>query len=113
LKSRVRNFGRAMERHAIFSIHVPYETPVEKLALIPKLITEAVAAEPRARLDRCHLRQFGDSALIYEISLCSLAPTFDALVERQHSINLAIIDAFARNGIDFAYPTRRVLTRAT
>jgi small-conductance mechanosensitive channel len=109
LKSRVRNFGRASERRAIFSIGVQYETPVEKLALIPKLIAEAVAQERRARLERCHLRQFGDFALIYEISLYSDDPTLALLLDRQHAVSLRIIEAFRRHAIEFAYPTQRVI----
>jgi small-conductance mechanosensitive channel len=110
LRSRVRNFGRAAERRAIFSIGVQYETPAEKLALIPKLVAEAVAPERRARLERCHLRQFGDFALIYEISLYSLDPTLELLLDRQHAISLRIIETFRRNGIEFAYPAQRVIS---
>ena len=113
LRSRVRNFGRATERRAIFSVGVPYETPVEKLALIPRLVEQSVASEARVRFERCHLCRFGDFALVYEISFYSLAPTLQDLLDRQHSISLAIIGAFQRNGIEFAYPTHRVVTATT
>jgi len=109
LKSRIRNFARATERQAIFSIGVPYETALEKLELIPKLVAEAVAAQPGARLDRCQLRRFGDFALIFEVSLRSPGPGADVLFNNQHAINLAIIEAFRRHGINFAYPTQRVV----
>ena len=109
LKSRIRNFARASERQAIFSIAVPYETALEKLELIPKLVAEAVAPQPGARLDRCQLRRFGDFALIFEVSLYSPGPGADALFNHQHAINLAIIEAFRRHGISFAYPTQRVV----
>jgi len=110
LKSRIRNFGRAMERRAVFTLGVRYETALERLALIPRLVAEVVAAQPGARLDRCHLRQFGDFALIYEVSMYSQGSTADVLYDRQHAVNLAIIDAFRRHGIEFAYPTQRLLT---
>jgi len=83
---------------------------VEKLALIPRLVEQAVASEARVRFERCHLCRFGDFALVYEISFYSLAPTLQDLLDRQHSISLAIIGAFQRNGIEFAYPTHRVVT---
>jgi small-conductance mechanosensitive channel len=112
LKSRIRNFGRATERRAVFTLGVRYETALDRLALIPKLVAEAVAAQPGARLERCHLRHFGDFALIYEISMYSQGATADVLYDRQHAVNLAIIEAFRRQGIEFAYPTRRVVTSA-
>jgi small-conductance mechanosensitive channel len=109
LKSRIRNFARAGERQAIFNIAVPYETALEKLELIPKLVAAAVAAQPPARLERCQLRRFGDFALIFEVSVFSPGPMADVLFERQHAINLAIIETFRRHGIEFAYPTQRVV----
>jgi small-conductance mechanosensitive channel len=110
LKSRIRNFGRATERRAVFTLGVRYETALERLAVIPKLVAEAVAAQPGARLERCHLRQFGDFALIYEVSMYSEGSTADVLYDRQHAVTLAIIDAFRRHGIEFAYPTQRLVT---
>jgi small-conductance mechanosensitive channel len=112
LKSRIRNFGRAAERRAVFTFGVRYETALDRLTLVPKLVAEAVAAQPGARLERCHLRQFGDFALTYEVSMYSQGSTADVLYDRQHAVNLALIDAFRRHGIEFAYPTQRVLGSA-
>ena len=66
LKARVRNYGRLIERRAVFQIGVHYETPAEALAAIPGAIRAIVEAEPDVRFDRCHFLTFGDTALQFE-----------------------------------------------
>ena len=38
LKSRIRNYGRMMERRIVFTLGVTYQTPREKLTIIPGII---------------------------------------------------------------------------
>ena len=61
------------------------------------------------RCRRLAAAPIGDFALIYEISLYSLDPTLDLLLDRQHAISLRIIETFRRNAIEFAYPAQRVI----
>ncbi|HZF17943.1 MAG TPA: mechanosensitive ion channel family protein [Steroidobacteraceae bacterium] len=112
LKSRIRNFGRAMERQAVFRLRILQETEAAKLALIPKLVEAAVSAQSGARFDRCHLREIGEHAFLYEVSMYSQGSTALVLYDRQHAVYLAIIEAFRAHGIAFAYPTQRVLSVA-
>ena len=68
LKSRVRNFGRALEQRTLATIRVNYDTPTDKLRAIPKLLESIVREQPNARFERCHLKTLGDSALQFELS---------------------------------------------
>ena len=112
LKSRVRNFGRASEQRALATIRVPYATPGEKLRSIPELLESIVREQPNARFERCHLKTLGDSCLQFELSYFVQQPKINPLLDLQQAVNFRIIDEFRRLGIEFAYPTQRVLVEA-
>ena len=59
LKARVRNYGRMVERRALFQLAVHYETPVAALAAVPRAVREIIEATPDTRFDRCHLLTCG------------------------------------------------------
>jgi len=109
LKSRVRNFGRAQEQRALATIRVPYDTSIDKLHAIPKLIEAIVREQANARFERCHLKTLGDSALLFELSYFVLQPNLNPLLDLQQAVNFRIIDEFRRLGVEFDYPTQRVI----
>jgi small-conductance mechanosensitive channel len=109
LKSRVRNFGRAQEQRALASIRVPYDTQPDKLHAIPKLLESIVRDQPNARFDRCHLKTLGDSALHFELSYFVQQPSLNPLLDLQQAVNFRIIDEFRRLGVEFDYPTQRLI----
>jgi small-conductance mechanosensitive channel len=109
LKSRVRNFGRAQEQRALANIRVTYETPSGKLQEIPKLLEGIVREQANARFDRCHLKSLGDSALNFELSYFVRQPSVNSLLDLQQAINFRILDEFRRLGVEFDYPTQRVI----
>ncbi len=113
LKSRVRNFSRAQELRALTTIRVSYETPCDTLRDIPKLLEGVIREQANSRFERCHLKALGDSALHFELSYFVLQPALNSLLDLQHAVNLAIIDEFRRAGIEFDYPTQRVVLAAT
>lgn len=108
VKSRVRNFGRMEERRGFINIGITYETPRDKVRKAGALIEQAIRSEPDVRLERCHFKEFGDSALKFEAVFFMLKPDFAAFMSAQQSINYRILDAFADEGIEFAYPTQTV-----
>jgi small-conductance mechanosensitive channel len=109
LKSRVRNFGRAPEQRALATIRVAYATPGEKLQGIPKLLESIVREQANARFERCHLKTLGDSCLQFELSYFVQQPKINPLLDLQQAVNFRIVDEFRRAGIEFAYPTQRVV----
>src|SRR3984957_956078 len=109
LKSRVRNYGRAMEQRTLATIRVNYDTPTDTLRAIPKLLEGIVREQPNARFDRCHLKTLGDSALHFELSYFAQQPSLNPLLDLQQAVNFRIIDEFRRSGVDFDYPTQRVI----
>jgi small-conductance mechanosensitive channel len=106
LSSRIRNYGRMFERRVLFAVGVTYQTPREKLEKIPTIIRDAVAAQDKTRFDRCHLKEFGDFAIIFETVYYVLEREYGVYMDIQQAINLKIHERFEQEGIEFAYPTQ-------
>ncbi len=106
LQSRIRNFRPMLERRVILQFGVIYQTPPEKLALIPPMVREIIESQDRVRFDRGHFVGFGDSSLDFEFIYFILSPEFSVFADTRQTVGLKIISAFAEQGIDFAYPTR-------
>jgi len=109
LKSRVRNYGRAQEQRALATIRVTYDTPSDKLHRIPALLESIVRSQANARFERCHLRNLGESGLHFELCYFVLQPNLNPLLDLQHAVNLRIIEEFRSLGVEFDYPTQRVI----
>ena len=109
LKSRVRNYGRSQEQRALATIRVTYETPSDKLRGIPQLLERIVRDHPTARFDRCHLKTLGDSALHFELSYFVQQPSVNSLLDLQQNVNFRIVDELRGLGVEFDYPTQRVI----
>lgn len=113
LATRLRNFGRAEERRALYLIGVPYETSSAKLRAIPEIVERIVRALPGARFGICYFKSLGASALEFEVTFFSTSHDPAQLADLQQRFNYALVDAFAAEGIGFAYPTvRQIVERA-
>jgi len=102
LKSRVRNFKRMMERRVVFTLRVPFGTPVAKMAVIPALLREIVTGQAGVRLDRAHFREIGEAALCFEVVYFVLDPDYNHYMDVQQAINFEILGRFDTGGIGFA-----------
>ncbi len=106
--SRVRNYKRMVRRRILFRIGVTYDTPLEQLKEIPKIITDIISNIEDALLDRVHFASFGDFSLIFEVVYYVLSSDYTKYMEIQQQINLKIKEEFEKRGIQFAYPTQTI-----
>ncbi len=106
LKSRIRNYKRMFERRIVFGFGVIYQTPVELLKEIPVVVREIIESLDDTRFDRAHFKEFGNSALNFEVVYYVLLPDYNVYMDRQQAINLALFERFAEMGVEFAYPTQ-------
>jgi len=109
LKGRVRNYKRMEERRVLVEINIPYETPIEKLELIPKLLQQIIEATDQVRFDRAHFKKIDTYALNFEIVYYVLSREYSIHMDVQQEINLQLFHAFSEHEINFAYPTQRKL----
>ncbi len=106
LDSRIRNFKRMQERRVLFGFGVTYETPADRLAEIPSIARAVVEAQRPVRFDRAHFKAFGPSSLDFEVVYYVLSPDYNAFMDVQQEINLALYREFEQRRIAFAYPTQ-------
>lgn len=107
LDSRIRNFGRMYQRRVPFKLGVTYQTPREKLGLIPEIVKEAIeAGGDTVRFDRSHLQSYGDFAIVFESVYYVHSPDYNVFMDIQQAIYLRIHERFEAEGIEFAYPTQ-------
>jgi len=105
LTSRVHNFGRMEERRVVGTLGVTYETDAEKLRRIPEIVQSIVRATEHVRFDRCHFKNLGAYALEFEYVYFVTTPDFVLHTKAQQAINFGLFEVFAKEGIEFAYPT--------
>lgn len=106
--SRVRNFKRMQKRRASFTLGIVYQTPVQTVRKIPGMIRSIIEATPNTTFDRVHFKSFGDSALVFEAVYFVNEADYNKYMDGQQAINLAVMEAFQKEKIEFAYPTQTV-----
>ena len=112
LSSRVRNYGRMSERRVVFATSITYETPVELVERVPTLIREIVEAQSQTRFDRSHFARHGAASLDFETVYFVLSADFNKYMDIQQAINMRLHRELAALGIEFAYPTQRLIIGA-
>jgi len=106
--AQIQNFKKLKERRVVFSFGVTYGTPNEKLEKVPKIVKNIFTKLEGARLDRAHFYRFDDSALTYEVVYYVSTGDFNIYMDTQQEINLALKEAFEKEKISMAFPTRTV-----
>jgi len=107
---RVRNFRDMPRRRVLLNFGITYGLPSDKLKRVKEIVQNAVAAAG-ATFDRCHFKNYGDSALQFEAAYYVENNDGAAFLNAQEKVNFEVYDAFAREGITFAYPTMTVDVR--
>lgn len=109
LNSRLRNYGRMSERRVVFTTGVAYETPIELLEQIPSVLRASAEAQQGIRFDRSHLARHAAASIEFETVYYVLCADYNRYMDIQQAINLRIHREFVRLGVQFAYPTQRLL----
>jgi small-conductance mechanosensitive channel len=112
LRSRIRNYGRMLERRADFNFGIVYETDPELVAQIPGWIREIIEAQEMTRFQRCHFKGLGQWALEFETVYFMVVPDYNVFMDVQERVNLALMSKLAEAGVEFAYPTQLLYERS-
>ena len=100
------NFADMENRRMIYSLGVTYSTSVEQMKAIPAWVEQIIDVIPNTSFDRCHFTEFGDSSLKLELVYYIDTNDYTTALNAQQAVNLGIMDCFAREGIEFALPSR-------
>ena len=104
--STILNFAEMEQRRMIYSIGVTYSTSVDQMKAIPTMIQAVIDAQEHSSFNRCHFTEFADSSLNFELVYYIDTRDFTVAMNEQQAINLGIMEAFATEGITFAFPTQ-------
>ena len=106
------NYTVMERRRRIYRFGVTYDTPPQVLKRIPTMVRSIVEGVKDADFDRCHFVEFGASSLDFE--LCYNIPTnnYVQALDAQQQVNVALVQMFAEQGIEFAFPTRTLYLNA-
>lgn len=104
--TRIQNFKKMKKRRISFGFGVTYNTPTKQLKKIPKIIKDIFLKVKSTHLDRVHFKEFGDFSLNYEIVYFINSREYKDYMDAQEKVNLAIMDAFKKDGIAMAFPTQ-------
>ena len=100
------NFADMENRRMIYSLGVTYSTSVEQMKAIPAWVEQIIEVIPNTSFDRCHFTEFGDSSLNLELVYYIDTRDYTTALTAQQAVNLGIMECFAREGIEFALPSR-------
>ena len=104
--SVVANYGEMQERRLLYRLGVTYDTSHAVLERIPGLLKAIVEQGGDARFDRAHFVAFNSSSLDFELVYFVPSNDYIQAMEAQQRINLDIVQRFAQEGIEFAFPTQ-------
>lgn len=111
--SRLRNYKLMDKRRVVFKIGVVYQTPLDQLREIPKIINNIITKVKDAAYDRAHFFAFGDSSLVFETVYYVIGGDYNKYMDIQQQINFALIEEFKKRKIEFAYPTQTLYLQKT
>lgn len=106
--ARIQNYKTVKERRSLFRIGVVYGTGQTKLKMIPKLLKEAVTGSKENRFDRAHFVEFGDSALLFELSFYVLTEDYKKFLDEQQQVLYKIKYLLEKEKIEMAFPTQTI-----
>ena len=108
LTSRVRNHTRATERRVMFTISVGQETPRAALEKIPGLIRSLIESHQDVRFDRSHFAKIAAASFDFEAVYVVKTTEYNRHMDILQDINLRLVEAFEKEGIEFATPVQRL-----
>lgn len=112
LNKELRNLAHTLRRRATLMLGITYQTPPDVCRRLPDMVKAIIARHEKAAFLHCCMVNFGASSLDYELLFDVIDEDVEQFNQVRHEICIAILESFAREGIEFAYPTQTTFTAA-
>lgn len=112
LEQELTNVAESRVRRTWLAFALTYQTHPDVLEQLPQILEEALKPIKSCRLVRATAVQFGPSSIDCELVYDDRTTDADALAKHKSAIIVAIMRIFAREKIEFAYPTQTTFTAA-
>ena len=111
VNTQVDNYGARRYRRAKILLSLTYDTPPQKIDAFCEGIRELIRLHPYTRKDYYHVyfNQFADSSLDVLLYTFFEVPDWGTELRERHRLFIDILSLADRLGVDFAYPTQRLL----
>lgn len=105
LDKEIRNVTVRDHIRLTFAIGVTYETPTQTLARIPQMLADMGEAE-HVKVARAGFEAFGESSIDFMFIIDVPGADWGVAHPTRDRLLVTIMDRFAAEGINFAYPTQ-------
>lgn len=111
VRARVDNYGQRKYRRWKTHLNIMYETPPERVEAFCEGIRELIRLHPYTRKDyyQVWLHQFGPHSIDILVYMFFEAPEWSTELRERHRLMLDIMRMAERLGVQFAYPTQRLV----
>jgi len=109
MSESIQNFSSMQRRRVVFNIGVIYETPLDKLKLIPQIIKDVIEKTENTTFDRSNLINFAAYSIDFETVYYVNSPDYNLYANTHEKILTDIFKKFKENDISFAYPTQTLI----
>lgn len=108
LKTRIHNYKKMEMRRIVYTLGLTFDTPNDMLKRIPDIVKDIFNNIKTAELHRVYFREIGQFSLNFRIVYYINIADYNLYVETQQALNLAIMDRFNKEKINFAFPTQSI-----
>jgi len=112
LEQELTNVAESRVRRTWLAFALTYQVDPDVLEQLPEILEEALKPIKSCRLVRATANHFGQSSIDCELVYDDRTTDADALARHKSAIIVAIMRIFAREKIEFAYPTQTTFTAA-
>ena len=107
----IENSWTIKTRRKRFSLSITYETPVEKYRKIPDILEKIINKQEKTTYEWALLKNLADSSVEVLVSYTIASDDLLVSMKIHDAILLEILETFAKEWIDFAYPTQTLYTK--
>lgn len=108
LQQTIHNYKRMEERRIVFRFGILYSTPKEQVEKLGGVMKELIENVDNTRFDRAHFLAFDDYQLTFEVVYYVTSADYNVYMDVQQAINLAMLERFAEEDVEFAFPTQTI-----
>ncbi len=106
IEKKITNYRTMDKRRVSFTVRAAYGTSQEKLVKIAPEAEEIVKNLEKAEFDRCYLKDFGDYGFNFAVVFYIASGDYNTYINARQKFNLALLEFFEKEGIEFGYPGR-------
>jgi small-conductance mechanosensitive channel len=112
LSKELHNYAGTMRRRATLTFRTVFHTPPAVSRKIPDLAKAIVTRQDKAAFLHCWLVNLGQSSLDFELLFDVIDADVEVFNRVRHEVCITLLETFAREGIEFAYPAQTTFTAA-